>query len=426
MFQGLWDALFLTACERWTTDKMSNITFADAWELGSYFHRGQQNSKRPLFEGLCAMCGCLLYAGARSMSNICYGLHAHAQPSYTPGETAPLLFQCACRIYSVRGPPLNRDGEVLVEAGGPRTNAQPPCLLRFSPQMWAKECPTMFAHDEDTNTLRLQPGRQPPWIRKTSEQEGDASRDSTKTWCYCHECKGRWCPDAAQRSRAFLPFRDRASQLNMRPQATPQATEACDVTSVQPQPELEGEGADAFPGDVEIPDDMQEEEAEPVVLPTEHPVPAPPDPNAFPTLDEYRARWEARLAAHARPTGEEYSLSNLVPKPVPNLWQDCPMAPFDQLKSEEAQSGLCACRPVSAFTASTLKEGMPRYSHITGDVFFRRRSMRTPSCCCKRCVLLFHVCADAPSPCVEDPGQHDGLHTEQRRDRWRDEEHEAR
>ncbi len=66
---------------------------------------------------------------------------------------------------------MNRDGKTLVSAAGaPETQAQPPCLLRYSPQLWAKELPTMFVHDPETNKLSLQPGRHPPWIRKTSFQ----------------------------------------------------------------------------------------------------------------------------------------------------------------------------------------------------------------------------------------------------------------
>ena len=81
---------------------------------------------------------------------------------------------------------MNRDGTTLVgAAGAPETQAQPPCLLRYSPQLWAKELPTMFVHDPETNKLSLQPGRHPPWIRKTSEHDRASTRESTKTWLYC-------------------------------------------------------------------------------------------------------------------------------------------------------------------------------------------------------------------------------------------------
>lgn len=53
----LWDALFLTDCARWTADGVANTGPSDALELGYWFHRGQQNSKRSLFEGLCVIWG---------------------------------------------------------------------------------------------------------------------------------------------------------------------------------------------------------------------------------------------------------------------------------------------------------------------------------------------------------------------------------
>ncbi len=49
----LWDALFLTDCERWTDLRVSNTSPSNALEMGYWFHRGQEHSKRPLFEGLC-------------------------------------------------------------------------------------------------------------------------------------------------------------------------------------------------------------------------------------------------------------------------------------------------------------------------------------------------------------------------------------
>jgi hypothetical protein len=49
----LWDALFLTDCQRWTDLRVSNTSPSNALEMGYWFHRGQEHSKRPLFEGLC-------------------------------------------------------------------------------------------------------------------------------------------------------------------------------------------------------------------------------------------------------------------------------------------------------------------------------------------------------------------------------------
>ncbi len=79
------------------------------------------------------------------------------------------------------GPPISRDGRILVnEEGVPDTQAQPPFLLRFSPQLFAKECPELFVHDPETNNLRLRYDKLPPWIRKAALC--DASGIETKTW----------------------------------------------------------------------------------------------------------------------------------------------------------------------------------------------------------------------------------------------------
>jgi len=51
----LWDALFLSQCESWTKDDVSNISARDALEFGWWFQKGQAFSKKPLFEGICSM-----------------------------------------------------------------------------------------------------------------------------------------------------------------------------------------------------------------------------------------------------------------------------------------------------------------------------------------------------------------------------------
>ena len=68
----LWDALFLTACENWTNQQVSNTTPADAMELGMWFNRGQEMGRESLFTGICAMCGVLLHQH-HTLSNTCYG-----------------------------------------------------------------------------------------------------------------------------------------------------------------------------------------------------------------------------------------------------------------------------------------------------------------------------------------------------------------
>ena len=58
-----------------------------------------------------------------------------------------------------------------------------------------------------------------------------------------------------------------------------------------------------------------------------------------PSIEEYRAKWERLLAQHSKPVEGVYSIGNLVPKPMHQLWQDCPYVPFDLLISEEVVFG---------------------------------------------------------------------------------------
>ena len=57
----------------------------------------------------------------------------------------------------------------------------------------------------------------------------------------------------------------------------------------------------------------------------------PPEPDledlpekVWPTLDEYKARWDAGLARHSRPNAGPFNRDNLVPDPIHQLWQDAP------------------------------------------------------------------------------------------------------
>ena len=56
------------------------------------------------------------------------------------------------------------------------------------------------------------------------------------------------------------------------------------------------------------------------------------------------------------------------------LWQNCPHVPFSKLESDDAQSRLSRCRPVSGFKPPHTEDGVVRYSHNTGEVNFRRRA----------------------------------------------------
>jgi len=145
------------------------------------------------------------------------------------------------------------------------------------------------------------------------------------------DCKNRWCPDTQQRPKAHLPFRDRASQLNMRPhKRSPVGSAAvAGATDQNTQPEPEPEEAaldECGGGDVMLPveeADESDEDALPNPI-TEEDLPEAPAPMDYPTLEEYKARWAERLAAHSKGQAtKSFSLSTLVPKPLPALWQDC-------------------------------------------------------------------------------------------------------
>ena len=92
----------------------------------------------------------------------------------------------------------------------------------------------------------------------------------------------------------------------------------------------------------------------------------------WPTLEEYKAKWDAGLAKHSRANAGPFSRNNLVPEPIHALWQDAaalvrrsilnraflvfarfcldcslcqvPYVPFDQLKTDDAIARLSRCR----------------------------------------------------------------------------------
>ena len=139
----LWDALMLTMCEAWTRGKVANLHACEAPQIARYFGLGLQVGSTPLFDGICSMCGALL-------GGTLTGAHR----------------------YKYTGPPSDRDGNKLASATG-----QPPCLLRYSPESFAKEAPIWFEHDSATNRLSLRPGVAKPWMRQPCPSaEADDSR----------------------------------------------------------------------------------------------------------------------------------------------------------------------------------------------------------------------------------------------------------
>ena len=51
---------------------------------------------------------------------------------------------------------------------------------------------------------------------------------------------------------------------------------------------------------------------------------APEPDEKWPTLEQYRGKWEGRLAQHSRVVPGDFSRENLVPEPIPQLWRTAP------------------------------------------------------------------------------------------------------
>ena len=178
MLLVLYDALLLGQSEEWTDRGVANLPADECYELARWWSLGQNVGRtNALFDGICAMCGALLY-GAQN-------------------RTSAISNKCS-------SPPCDRDGKPARNTDGtPKTDAQPPVLLRYSPQLFAKEAPEMFVWHQDTNRLSLKPGMAEPWVRPSHAKipAGDEN-----TWLYCGDCRERWFRKAGERGHAHIPF----------------------------------------------------------------------------------------------------------------------------------------------------------------------------------------------------------------------------
>ena len=102
----------------------------------------------------------------------------------------------------------------------------------------------------------------------------------------------------------------------------PQERELAEDSIQASQPEEEPPEAAEIGEDVELNldtdlghDDADEEPAE------EDTIEDLPE-KTWPTLEEYKAKWGAGLAKHSRANAGPFGRNNLVPDPIPQLWQD--------------------------------------------------------------------------------------------------------
>ena len=103
--------------------------------IGGFFLKGLHVGETPIFDGICAHCGSLLYGPLN-------------QPSIS---------------NKTNGRPVRIDGSFVT--GATAADAQPPFLLRWSPDVFAEMVPDVFFYSKTTNRLGLHEAHveQPPW-----------------------------------------------------------------------------------------------------------------------------------------------------------------------------------------------------------------------------------------------------------------------
>ena len=118
----------------------------------------------------------------------------------------PTLNTSACSNKKF-GPPMDRDGNQLPNPESAETvGKQPPCFLRWSPSVFAKELPEVFEHNPDNNRLNLKKGAKAPWLRECCPDS------TTDRWAYCGDCYDQWHRSSGKRLRGHITYRDKASQ----------------------------------------------------------------------------------------------------------------------------------------------------------------------------------------------------------------------
>ena len=155
----LWSHLFMEKCRSWRERGVSNLPSERVRHLGTWFLRGQDVGSKPLCDGICARCGALL-RGAQN-------------------QNSALSNKSTCVPIDIN------DNNLFDEHGAPQTNAQPPFLLRYSPDFFAKEQPDMFEHDPGTNKLSLRGDIPLPWL---AMERGRRKKNDKRTWLCCCDC----------------------------------------------------------------------------------------------------------------------------------------------------------------------------------------------------------------------------------------------
>ena len=105
------------------------------------------------------------------------------------------------------------------------------------------------------------------------------------------------------------------------------------------------------------------------------------EPIQRPSLEEYQAKWSEKLTQHSKRNHGAFSVENLCPCPISQLWQNAPHIAFHELKSPQAQGRLALCRPISGMQESSIVDGLEKCPTIA------RISASANACAYNVCVL---------------------------------------
>lgn len=270
----------------------------------------------------------------------------------------------------------------MTEDGSEDTDAQPPFLLSYSAELFAREIPAIFEHNPSSNRLSLREGVHPPWVRPKHGRQ----KDKENTWLYCNDCRET---HVGQKSNVtHVPFRDKDAQRKMKPEYR---REKC-----APEPPLDVAAPEfMFP---EVPANVAESnssaldaiesaslrdaverddvgEGEEILRDDHlHRLQTANDWVRFPSIEDYRLKWEIEKAKHLQANSDPFGEKNLVPQPNEYSMQDVPWVPFQKLTSEDAQARLSVTRPLGQIEEAQVIDGVSKYAHITGDVQCCRRN----------------------------------------------------
>ena len=106
------------------------------------------------------------------------------------------------------------------------------------------------------------------------------------------------------------------------------------------------------------------------------------EPIQRPSLEEYQAKWAEKLTQHSKRNHGAFSVENLCPCPIPQLWQNAPHIAFHELKSPQAQGRLALCRPISGMQVRSIVDGLEKCPTIAWV------SASASACVYNVCVLI--------------------------------------